>query len=239
MTREDGRSENGLRDIRITKSFMKNAHGSALIEWGNTRVLCTAMYSAGVPPFVDGADRGWLTAEYAMLPASTPQRKPREIKSPDGRSTEISRLIGRSLRSVFDLRAVAGYTINVDCDVIDADGGTRTASITGAYIALELCMRRMMAEGLIGKSALKDGIAAVSCGIVCGKPVCDLCYAEDSRAEADMNVVMAHSGGIIEVQCTGEKRPLARREFNKLMEFAGEAISEISALQKAVLEQSE
>lgn len=239
MTREDGRGESDLRDIRITKSFMKNAHGSALIEWGNTRVLCTAMYTTGVPPFLEGTDRGWLTAEYAMLPASTPQRKPREIKSPDGRSTEISRLTGRSLRSVFDLKAVAGYTINIDCDVIDADGGTRTAAITGAYIALELCMRRMVSQGLIERSALKDGVAAVSCGIVGGKPVCDLCYAEDSRAEADMNVVMSHSGGIIEIQCTGEKRPLARREFNKLLEYAGEAISKIGALQRAVLEQNE
>lgn len=237
--REDGRGEKDLRDINITKSFMKNAHGSALIEWGNTRVLCAAMYTAGVPPFLEGAERGWLTAEYAMLPASTPQRKPREIKFSDGRSTEISRLIGRSLRSVFDLKSVAGYTINIDCDVIDADGGTRTAAITGAYIALELCMRRMAAEGLTGKPALKDGVAAVSCGIVGGKPVCDLCYAEDSRAEADMNVVMSHSGGIIEVQCTGEKRPLARREFGRLMEYAGEAVLKISALQKAALEQNE
>lgn len=239
MIREDGRSESDLREINITRSFMKNAHGSALIEWGNTRVLCTAMYTAGVPSFLDGADRGWLTAEYAMLPASTPTRKPRETRFPDGRSTEISRLIGRVLRSVFDLKAVAGYTINIDCDVIDADGGTRTAAITGAYIALELCMRKMVAEGLTEKSALKDGVAAVSCGIVGGRPVCDLCYAEDSRAEADMNVVMSHSGGIIEVQCTGEKRPLARREFNKLLEYAGEAVSKISALQKAILEKSE
>ncbi len=239
MIREDGRGERDLRDIKITKSFMRNAHGSALIEWGNTGVLCTAMYTAGVPPFIDGSERGWLTAEYAMLPASTRQRKPREIKSPDGRSTEISRLIGRSLRSVFDLKGVAGYTINIDCDVIDADGGTRTAAITGAYIALELCMRRMVSEGLIGKTALKDGAAAVSCGIVGGKPVCDLCYAEDSKAEADMNVVMSHSGGIIEIQCTGEKRPISRREFNKLMEYAGEAIFKIGGIQKKILEQSE
>jgi ribonuclease PH len=239
MIREDGRSEKDLRDIKITRSFMKNAHGSAFIEWGKTRVLCTAMYTAGVPSFLEGTDRGWLTAEYAMLPASTPQRKPRELKFPDGRSTEISRLIGRSLRSVFDVKTVAGYTINIDCDVIDADGGTRTAAITGAYIALELCMRRMVSEGLIEKSAVKDGVAAVSCGIVYGKPVCDLRYAEDSRAEADMNIVMSHSGGIIEVQCTGEKRPLDRREFNKLLEYAGEAVSKISGLQKEILGQSE
>jgi ribonuclease PH len=239
MMREDGRSEKDLRSIKITKSFMKNAHGSALIEWGNTRVLCTAMYSAGVPSFLEGTDRGWLTAEYAMLPASTLQRKPRETRFPDGRSTEIGRLIGRSLRSVFDFKAAAGHTVNIDCDVIDADGGTRTAAITGAYIALELCMRRMVSEGLIEKPAIKDGVAAVSCGIVGGRPVCDLCYAEDRQAEADMNVVMSHSGGIIEIQCTGERRPLARREFNKLLEYAGEAISLISDMQKEILEQTE
>lgn len=237
MMREDGRCAEDIREIRITKSFMKNAHGSALIEWGNTRVLCTAMYTASVPAFLEGTDRGWLTAEYAMLPASTPQRKPREHKYPDGRSTEISRLIGRALRSVCDLKAIAGYTINIDCDVIEADGGTRTASITGAYIALELCIRKMTAEGLIENSPIKDGVAAVSCGITGGLAVCDLNYMEDSRAEADMNVVMSHGGGIIEVQCTGEKRPLARREFDKLLKFAGEAIANISAIQKGVLEQ--
>lgn len=166
MMREDGRGAEDIRKIRITKSFMKNAHGSALIEWGNTRVLCTAMYTASVPAFLEGTGMGWLTAEYAMLPASTPQRKPRELKYPDGRSTEIGRFIGRALRSV-----------------------------------------------------------------------CDLNYLEDSRAEADMNVVMSHSGGIIEVQCTGEKRPLARREFDKLLRFAGTAIANISAIQKGVLEQ--
>jgi ribonuclease PH len=236
MMREDGRRAQDLRDIRITKSFMKNAHGSALIEWGNTRVLCTAMYTPGVPAFLEGTERGWLTAEYAMLPASTPQRKQREIRFPDGRSTEISRLIGRALRSVFDLKAAAGYTINIDCDVIDADGGTRTAAITGAYIALELCIRKMTGEGLIGNSPLKSGVAAVSCGITGGAPVCDLNYFEDSRAEADMNVVMSHGGGIIEIQCTGEKRPLSRKEFDALLRLAGEAIEKITAIQKDVLE---
>lgn len=238
MEREDGRSAAQLRDIRITKSFMKNAHGSAFIEWGNTRVLCTAMYTAGVPPFLEGADKGWLTAEYAMLPASTPQRKQRETRFADGRSTEIGRLIGRSLRSAFDLKAAAGFTINIDCDVIDADGGTRTASITGAYVALELCIQRMISEGLIERPLLKDGVAAVSCGIVGGRALCDLNYAEDSRAEADMNVVMSHGGGIIEVQCSGEKRPVTRGEFDRLLGFAGEAVSGIAALQKKVLEQN-
>jgi len=239
MTREDGRRADELRDIRITKSFMKNAHGSALIEWGRTRVLCTAMYTAGVPAFLEGADKGWLTAEYAMLPASTPQRKQRESRHPDGRSVEIGRLIGRVLRSVFDLKGIAGYTVNIDCDVIDADGGTRTASVTGAYVALELCIRRMLSEGLIDRSPVKGGVAAVSCGIVGGKPLCDLAFIEDSRAEADMNVVMSHSGGIIEVQCTGEKRPLQRAEFDKLMEISGKAISYIAGIQDKVLEKGE
>jgi ribonuclease PH len=236
MMREDGRGAEDLRNIHITKSFMKNAHGSALIEWGKTRVLCTAMYTAGVPAFLEGTDRGWLTAEYAMLPASTPQRKPRELKYPDGRSTEISRLIGRALRSVCDLKAVAGYTINIDCDVIDADGGTRTASITGAYIALVLCIRRMIGEGHVKDSPIRDGVAAVSCGITGGSAVCDLNYHEDSRAEADMKV-MSHDGGIIEIQCTGEKRPLAHKEFDKLLKFAEAAIANISAIQKDTLEQ--
>jgi ribonuclease PH len=235
MTREGGRGYEALREIKITKSFMKNAHGSALIEWGNTRVLCTAMYTAGVPSFLEGTEKGWLTAEYAMLPASTPTRKSRELKFPDGRSTEIGRLIGRSLRSVFDLKSVAGFTINIDCDVIDADGGTRTASITGAYIALVLCVRKMIEEGLIEKSPLRDGVAAVSCGIVEGKPMLDLQYSEDSRAEADMNIVMSHGGGIIEVQCTGEKRPLKKSEFDKLLKYGQDGIAYIRQIQEEVL----
>ncbi|MDD5018213.1 MAG: ribonuclease PH [Eubacteriales bacterium] len=238
MIRADGRRQKELREIRITKSFMKNAHGSALIEWGNTRVLCTAMVTAGVPPFLEGTDKGWLTAEYAMLPASTPQRKPRETKRPDGRSTEIGRLVGRSLRSVFDLKAIGGYTINIDCDVIDSDGGTRTAGITGAYVALELCIRKMMKEGLIQRSPLTDGVAAVSCGIVGDDLLCDLCYSEDSAADADMNVVMSHGGGIIEVQCTGEKRPVTRREFDTLLEYAVEAVQTIAKIQQRELGQA-
>jgi ribonuclease PH len=235
MTREDGRQPGDLRDIRISKSFIRNAHGSALIEWGGTRVICTAMYTGGVPAFLEGTDKGWLTAEYSMLPASTPQRKPRELKFPDGRSTEISRLIGRAMRSVFDLRGIAGNTINIDCDVIDADGGTRTASITGAYVALVLCVRRMADVGIILKDPLRDGAAAVSCGIVERTPLLDLKYSEDSRAEADMNIVMSHGGGIIEVQCTGEKRPLKKSEFEKLMKYAQAGIEQISAIQREAL----
>lgn len=235
MKREDGRAAGELRPIRIEKSFLKNAHGSALVTWGQTRVLCTAMYQAGVPPFLDNTGRGWLTAEYAMLPASTPQRKPRDRQRPDGRSTEIGRLIGRALRCVCDLAAIPGYTVTVDCDVIDADGGTRTAGITGAYVALCECEARMKAEGLLTKPLMKDGIAAVSCGIVDAKPLLDLKYTEDSRADADLNVVLSHSGGIIEVQGTGEKRPMTPDEFAALMAYASAGADEIRKIQKAAL----
>lgn len=235
MKREDGRASRELRPIRIEKSFLKNAHGSALVTWGNTRVLCTTMFSVGVPPFLENTERGWLTAEYAMLPASTPQRKPRENKRPDGRSTEIGRLIGRALRCVCDLEAIPGITVTVDCDVIDADGGTRTAGITGAYVALCECAERIKVAGLLKKPLMKDGLAAVSCGLVDGEPRLDLNYAEDSRAEADMNVVLSHSGGIIEVQGTGEKRPISRDEFAVLMDYAAAGAEEIQNIQRAAL----
>lgn len=231
MIRTDGRQPDELREMSITKSFMKNAHGSVLIEWGNTRVLCTAMYEAGVPPFVDEETSGWLTAEYSMLPGSTPQRKRRAGAKPDGRSTEIGRLIGRALRSVFDFSAVAGYTIHIDCDVIEADGGTRTASISGAYVALSQCINKMLSMELIDKSPLKTGVAAVSCGIVGDTPLLDLCYVEDSMAQADANVVMSHEGGIIEVQATGEKRPISRQELSTLLDYAEKGINTIKLMQ--------
>lgn len=235
MMRTDGRDVKTLREIRMTKSFMKNAHGSVLIEWGNTRVLCTAMYTVGVPPFLEGTEKGWLTAEYAMLPGSTPQRKARETRRPDGRSTEISRLIGRALRSVCDLGKIPEYTIHIDCDVIEADGGTRTASITGAYVALQLCVQNMLTYELIKESPLTSGVAAVSCGIVEGTPMLDLRYLEDSNAEADMNVVMSHDGGIIEIQGTGEERPMKRSELDTLMAYAEQGINEIRTIQEGVL----
>ena len=238
MKRRDGRPEGALREISIEKAFLKNAHGSAMITWGNTRVLCSAMYTAGVPPFLEGTGNGWLTAEYAMLPGSTPQRKQRDKGRPDGRGTEISRLIGRSLRSVFDISALGGYTVYIDCDVIDADGGTRTASITGAYVALCECVGKMLNDGLIKKSPILDGVAAVSCGVVGDVPLCDLNYYEDSRADADMNIVMAHSGGIIEVQGTGERRPMQRGEMDTLMAYAEDSIKQIQKIQKEVLGQA-
>jgi len=236
MMRTDGREPKQLREISITKDFMKNAHGSVLIEWGNTRVLCTAMYSVGVPPFVDETRKGWLTAEYAMLPGSTPQRKSRAGIKPDGRSSEISRLIGRALRSVFDMTAIPGFTINIDCDVIEADGGTRTASITGAYIALELCVAKMLGVELIDKSPIKSGVSAVSCGIVSDVPLLDLCYVEDSMAQADVNIVMSHDGGIIEVQGTGEARPMTAEELHILLDYAKHGIETIRLMQQEALE---
>lgn len=235
MTREDGRAANELRPIHIEKAFLRNAHGSALVTWGHTRVLCTAMFSAGVPSFLENTDRGWLTAEYAMLPASTPQRKPRDRQRPDGRSTEIGRLIGRALRCICDLTAIPGFTVTVDCDVIDADGGTRTAGITGAYVALRECEARMEAEGLLLKPLLWDGVVAVSCGVVDGEPLLDLAYSEDSRADADLNVVFSHSGGLIEVQGTGEKRPISSDELTVLMELATAGARQIQEIQKAAL----
>jgi len=236
MIRTDGRQPGALRQMSITKSFMKNAHGSVLIEWGNTRVLCTAMFEAGVPPFVNEETNGWLTAEYSMLPGSTPQRKRRPGIKPDGRSTEISRLIGRALRSVFDFTAIAGYTIHIDCDVIEADGGTRTASITGAYVALRQCIDKMLAMEVIDATPLKSGVAAVSCGIVNDTALLDLCYIEDSMAQADANVVMSHDGGIIEVQATGEKRPIRPDELNTLLNYAKDGIDTMKLMQQEACE---
>jgi len=237
MTRTDGRGERSLRLLRITKDFMKNAHGSVLIEWGRTRLLCTAMAMPGVPPFLEGTDKGWLTAEYAMLPASTPQRKIRENKRPDGRNTEISRIVGRCLRTAVNFDALTGLTVYIDCDVIEADGGTRTAAITGGYVALELCVHKLLAEGMLARSPLKDGVAAVSCGIVDGVPLLDLDYSEDSRAMADMNVAMSHSGGIVEVLCTAEKRPVKPKEMQTLLRYAQEGIETIVRIQRETIGQ--
>ena len=235
MIRTDGRAAQQLRPLTIQKNYLKNAHGSALVCWGSTTVLCTAMYETGVPPFLENAGKGWLTAEYAMLPASTPMRKPRETKRPDGRSTEIGRLIGRSLRCAVDMALMPGLTVHVDCDVLDADGGTRTAAITGAYVALCECAQKMIKDGLISASPVVRGIAAVSCGIVNGACVLDLCFDEDSRAEADVNVVMSHEGGFIEVQGTGEKRPILPEELGELMGLAAHGISLIQKIQEDAL----
>lgn len=230
MARFDNRKNDELREIRITPGFIKTADGSALIEWGNTRVICTCMLEEGTPLFVEEG-RGWLTAEYAMLPASTPRRKKRETLTPDGRSTEIKRLIGRSLRQAVDMAKMAGFTAWIDCDVIEADGGTRVASITGAYVALHLAVQQALASGRLSRDPMLSQVAAVSAGIVGGEPVLDLPYAEDSGAEVDMNIVMNSKGEFIEIQGTGEGRSFSRSEMDLMLELAGSGIERIMHMQ--------
>lgn len=236
MIREE-RTFDQLRNISITPGFMPNAAGSCLIEWGNTRVLCSATVQNGVPPFLEGKGQGWLTAEYAMLPGSTLTRKKRERGKSDSRSIEIQRLIGRSLRSVLDFTALNGLTVTVDCDVIQADGGTRTASITGGYVALSLCVKKLLAEGVLSRSPIQQALAAVSAGIVEDRPLLDLCYQEDSSAQADMNFVGTEDGGIAEIQICGEKRPVTEEEFSALLGLCKQGVSQLIAIQKQVISQ--
>ena len=234
--RANGRANDEKRKVTIKPNILKNADGSVLVSCGNTEVICSAMVVDEVPPFLAETGRGWLTAEYAMLPAATPSRKKREKMKPDGRSTEIQRLIGRSLRSVMNFSALGERTIYIDCDVISADGGTRTASITGGYAALKICIEHLLKSGDLAKNPIRGQVAAISCGIVDGEALLDLEYTEDSRAEADMNVVMTDSGGLIEVQCTGEKRPITETEFANLLELAKKGIVELCEIQAAVIE---
>ncbi len=233
--RIDGRADDEIREMNIIKDFMPNAHGSCLIECGRTRVLCTAMLTVGVPPFLEGLGQGWLTAEYAMLPGSTAKRKQREFLKPDGRNMEIRRLIGRSLRAVTDFQALCENTMYIDCDVIEADGGTRTASISGAFVAYALAVDKLIKGGALQKSPIKEYVAAISCGIVEDIPLLDLCYAEDSMAQADMNIVMTASGGIIEAQCTGEKRPITKDELDALLFLGKKGIDEIIKKQTLII----
>lgn len=220
--RHDGRESDALRELSIQPGFTQMATGSALISCGCTRVLCTASVQEGVPPFLKGTGRGWVTAEYAMLPGATPQRKSREFLKRDGRSVEIQRLIGRALRSVCRLEALGERTVYIDCDVLQADGGTRTASITGAFVALCLACDRLLREGSIVDSPIRTQVAAVSVGISGGEPVLDLDYHEDSHAAVDMNIVMSGDGNIVELQGTGEQRPFSRAELDRLLAL-GEA----------------
>ncbi len=231
MPRPDGRQNDELRKIEIIPNYIPNAHGSCLIKWGNTQVICTAMMEEGVPPFKKDSGEGWLSAEYAMLPASTNTRKRREKLKPDGRSTEIKRLIGRSVRAICDYAELDGYTVWLDCDVINADGGTRTASITGCYIALMLASKKWMAEEKIKKSPVIGQLAAVSVGIVNNEVVVDLPYIEDSNAEVDMNVVMNAKGEYLEVQGTGEKRAYTHEELSLMLSYAKDAINKIMQIQ--------
>ena len=227
--REDGRRSDELRALAIEPDFLESAHGSALISFGRTRVLCTASVEEGVPRWLVGSGRGWLTAEYAMLPASTGERTPRESSTgrQKGRTVEIQRLIGRALRSVADLDALAEHTLWVDCDVLQADGGTRCAAISGAYVAA----RRALDRFGLGRG-LRDSVAAVSVGIVEGDALVDLDYAEDSAAEVDMNVVMSGEGKLVEVQATAERAPFGRDQLDELLELAATAIERIGAAQE-------
>lgn len=235
--RPSQRSTDQLRNIRITRSYTKYAEGSVLIECGDTMVICTASIDEKVPPHKKGTGEGWVTAEYGMLPRSTGQRMSREASKgkQSGRTQEIQRLIGRSLRAVVDLKKLGERTIQVDCDVIQADGGTRTAAVTGAFVALHDACRDMMNKGLITEFPLRDFIAAVSVGMYQGEPVLDLDYLEDSMCDTDMNVVMLGSGDFVEVQGTAEGCAFTRTEMDVLLELAKKGISELIRMQKTAL----
>ena len=235
--RTDGRKERELRPIVITPGYIKSADGSVLIEVGDTRVICTAKLEDKVPPFLRNSGKGWITAEYGMLPSSSQVRISREAARGriGGRTHEIQRLIGRSLRTIADLKSLGERTIWIDCDVIQADGGTRTASITGAYVALVEAARQLIKQGVVQKNPIKDSVAAVSVGIVDGKPLLDLNYEEDSRAEVDMNFVMTGSGKFVEVQGTAESAPFTKKGLDRMAEIAQQGIRELLKVQKKVL----
>ncbi len=235
--RKDGRKNDELRPVRITRNYIKTAEGSVLIEVGNTRVICTASIEERVPPFLKDQGRGWVTAEYGMLPRATSTRTVRESAAGriSGRTHEIQRLIGRSLRSVVDLELLGERTVWIDCDVIQADGGTRTASVTGAYVALVDAMRYGVRNGIIERNPVKDYLSAVSVGIVDGEPMLDLCYDEDFRAEVDMNVVMTGSGRYVEVQGTAEGEPFARETLEALLDLAEKGVQELVSIQRRML----
>ncbi len=235
--RADGRTVDQLRPLSFERDFTVFAAGSVLVSFGRTRVLCTASIEDRIPPWLRGSGKGWVTAEYSMLPGSTPERASREAAKgkQSGRTQEIQRLIARSLRTVTDLVAVGERQVTVDCDVLQADGGTRTASICGAYVALHDCFTRLIAEGEISQHPLTDSVAAISVGIIDGVPMLDLPYEEDSRAEVDMNVVMTGAGRFVEVQGTAEQVAFSRGELDSLLGLAEGGIAEIQAAQAAVL----
>jgi ribonuclease PH len=235
--RSEGRAPDELRSVTIEPGFVATATGSALISCGGTRVICTASVQESVPRWLAGQGRGWVTAEYGMLPASTGDRKPRDVSKgrPDGRTVEIQRLIGRSLRGVVDFAALGERTVYVDCDVLTADGGTRCASITGGYVALELAFQRLVAEGKLPAVPLTGSVAAVSCGVVEGTPLLDLDYPEDSTAEVDANVVMTGDGGLVEVQATAERTPLSRAHLDDLLGLAAKGIADLREIQQRAI----
>ena len=236
-TRPSLRAPNELRPVRITRNFTRHAEGSVLIECGDTKVICTASIDESVPPFLRGKGKGWVTAEYGMLPRSTDTRMRREASSgkQSGRTQEIQRLIGRSLRAITDMTALGERAIQIDCDVIQADGGTRCASITGACVALFDAITWLKSKGLVTGEPLRDFVAAVSVGIVDGQPVLDLDYAEDSNCDTDMNVVMLGSGGLVEVQGTAEGAPFSRAEMDAMIDLAADGIGRLVAAQRAAL----
>jgi ribonuclease PH len=233
--RHDGRAPNELRPLSITAGFVRSATGSALIEAGGTRVICTASAVEDVPRWLAGKGRGWVTAEYGMLPASTGERKQRDVSRgrADGRTVEIQRLIGRSIRGVIDFEALGERTIYIDCDVLEADGGTRCASITGGFVALKLACDRLIEEGKLSRTPLTGSVAAVSCGVVDGRALLDLDYPEDSSAEVDANVVMTGDGGLVEVQATAERTPLSRASLDELLALAAGGIERLREAQAA------
>ncbi|MEJ2116918.1 MAG: ribonuclease PH [Alphaproteobacteria bacterium] len=232
--RPSKRENDSLRQVSIERAVSLHAEGSCLIKFGHTQVLCMASVEDRLPPWLKGQGRGWVTAEYGMLPRATNDRTRREVTTghPSGRTQEIQRLIGRSLRAVTDLHALGEHQIVIDCDVIQADGGTRTASITGAWVALHDCVQWMKSRDMLRGNVLKDQIAAISCGVYRGKSVLDLDYAEDSEAETDANFVMTGKGGIVEIQGTAEREPFSEETFAELMTLAKKGISELISLQK-------
>src|SRR6516225_275474 len=235
--RSDNRTAEQMRPVNITPDFVSTAEGSALIEVGNTRVICTASIDETVPAFLKGAGKGWITAEYSMLPRSTITRTPREAARgrQSGRTHEIQRLIGRALRAVVDLKRLGERTITLDCDVIQADGGTRTASITGAFVALGLAMEKLVDAGTLSTAPVRDFVAAVSVGVVEGSVLLDLCYEEDSQAEVDLNFVMTGGRKIVEIQATAEQHPFDEAQLKKMMDFAAKGVELLIAKQRSVL----
>ena len=232
--RPEGRARDQLRPITLTRDVMKNAHGSCLAEFGDTRVMCTATIEEALPAWRKASRKGWLTAEYAMLPASTSSRTKREYKGRKGRSMEIERLIGRSLRAVCDLDHLGEFTITVDCDVLQADGGTRTASITGGWVALHDALMNFVEQGKIKRLPLTGQVAAISMGVVAGMPMLDLDYPEDSHADVDLNLVGTADGGIVEIQGTGERSTLSRAQLNELLDMGEAGIRRLCELQNEV-----
>lgn len=237
MARHDGRANDQIRPVTIQTDFIRYPEGSVLISCGNTKVICNATVEEGVPPFLKGQGRGWVTAEYSMLPRATQTRSPRDISKLklNGRAAEIQRLIGRALRSVTDLGGLGERTVTIDCDVIQADGGTRCASITGAFCALVLALDRLRREGALAALPLYSYVAAVSVGIVDDRPVCDLDYEEDSAGQVDFNFVMDDEGNIIELQGTGEERPFSKKELDEMYQLAEKGIRRLTQAQKAAV----